>query len=277
MEIRDGLKRKGPKTIIMGGYGINCERETAFAFQHAGADPETVHLNDLIENKRLLEDCNILVFPGGFSMGDDTGSGLAYANMMRNHLEEELEAFRQRDTLALGICNGFQIMTHLGFFPASTDRYGRQETSLVFNTSARYIDTWVNLGIDHQSDCIWARDIYDLMFMPIAHGEGRFYAESTILGLLEHQGQVAFRYVNPDGTNAKEGPANPNGSLDDIAGICDPSGRFLGMMPHPERAILAIQDPRYTSERERMKRAGQELREETHNIKIFRNAVKYFA
>ncbi|MFH1668635.1 MAG: phosphoribosylformylglycinamidine synthase subunit PurQ [Candidatus Woesearchaeota archaeon] len=265
------MTKKGPKTIILSGYGINCERETAYAFDHAGAETEIMHLNDIVTNKQHLENCNILVFPGGFSMGDDTGSGLAYANMIRNHLEDELEAFRQRDTLALGICNGFQMMTHLGFFPVSTKKYGTPETALVFNENARYRDLWVNLSVE-LSDCIWTRSMIN-MHLPIAHGEGRFYASDDIVAKLKHQSQVVLRYMD---SYYIDGPGNPNGSVDCIAGICDPTGRYLGMMPHPERAIVAMQDTRYTRIRERRKRIMTILTEPTTNMDLFRNAVSYF-
>jgi phosphoribosylformylglycinamidine synthase len=284
-------------TIIISGYGINCERETAFAFDRARFTPEEIcrtgirnlldridekdkaritHINELVADPGQVDSCDILVWAGGFSMGDDTGSGLAFAHYAADRLGDALQRFIERDTLSLGICNGFQIMTHLGFFPIAHDGYGQPETALVFNSTARYRDLWVDLSIDKDTDmCAWTRGI-DGLHLPIAHGEGRFYASESVLSRLKQSGQAVLRYTNPDGTPANGGPANPNGSLDDIAGICDPTGRFLGMMPHPERAILAIQQDSYTRDREIARRQGRDLPEETDCMRIFRNAVEYF-
>lgn len=253
-----------PETIIMSGYGINCERETAYSFQYAGCNPKIIHINDLIADQQKLDKCKILVWPGGFSMGDDTGSGLAYANLARDKLGDAIKRFIERDTLSIGICNGFQIMMHLGFFPIGHKNYGVPETALTFNTTARYRDLWVNLINIDKEKCAWTKGI-DNLFLPIAHGEGRFYADKDTMEKLRSSGQIVFKYEK-----------NPNGSLDDIAGICDPSGRFLGMMPHPERAILLIQDPYYTLKREQAARKGEELAEKTNCTQIFHNAVKYF-
>jgi phosphoribosylformylglycinamidine synthase len=266
----------GPETIIMWGMGINCDKETAFAFEKAGADTRIVHIDDLINNRDSLDNCKILVWPGGFSMGDDTGSGLAYANLVKDNLRDQLAGFRQRDTLSIGICNGFQIMTHLGFFPVDRDSYGTPETALVFNDNARYTDRWVHLANrDKEGRCVWTRGVKYLSF-PIAHAEGRFYADKDTMKRLRKSGQIVFKYVTEDYKAAKGGPANPNGSLDDIAGICDPTGRFMGMMPHPERAIFSVQHNLYTLNRELAKRQGRELPDYTEVMKIFQNAVDYF-
>ncbi len=271
-----------PLALLMSGYGINCERETAYAFERAGARSKIMHINDVIANKGVLDECNMLIWPGGFSMGDDTGSGLAYAHYARDNLRDELLTFIDRgDTLSLGICNGFQIMMHLGFFPVGHDDYLTGEavqTALTFNTSARYRDLWVELGdFDVDSRCVWTgRNGLDGLSIPIAHGEGRFYAEPEVLKKLDEGSQVVFKYVDEDGEAAAGGPANPNGSLDDIAGICDPSGRFLGMMPHPERAVLSVQHPLYTLNRESARRDRKDLPEETLWMELFRNAVTYF-
>ncbi|MBW2965405.1 phosphoribosylformylglycinamidine synthase subunit PurQ, partial [Candidatus Woesearchaeota archaeon] len=264
------------ETIIMSGYGINCERETAYAFERAGAKTKVVHINDMIAEPKMLEDCRILVWPGGFSMGDDTGSGLAYAHYAKDRLRDALRRFRERNTLSIGICNGFQIMTHLGFFPVKFDDYGKARTALVFNSNARYIDRWVDIRNTGMIDkCIWTENIGRL-HLPVAHGEGRFYADERTLADLKQRGQVVFTYCTADGKPANGGPANPNGSLDDIAGICDPTGRYLGMMPHPERAILSVQDDRYTRKRELARRKMGELFEETPCMQLFRNAVEHF-
>ena len=299
-------KKPTPRVLLMSGYGINCERETAHAFDLARFSPEEVeyhakdvdgitkliatipdeerariaHINEIIAKPELILQCNILVWPGGFSMGDDTGSGLAYAHFARDNLSKELRDFIERDTLSLGVCNGFQIMSHLGFFPPDQEGYITPEavkTALTFNTSARYRDLWTTVRDDSElRRCAWTGpDSIDFAPIPIAHGEGRFYCTPDTLEQLKQGGQVVFRYAHEDGSSA-EGDDNPNGSLDDIAGICDPTGRFLGMMPHPERAIYTVQNPTQTKMREIAKRRNLELPETTVWMGLFRNAVEYF-
>ncbi len=269
-----------PLALLMSGYGINCERETAHAFEIAGAETRIAHINEVIENPKRIIECQILVWPGGFSMGDDTGSGLAYANYARDKLGDELKDFIKRDALAIGICNGFQIMSHLGFFPTGDDIYLSKDavkTALTFNTNARYRDLWTTVRDDSaQGICAWTDpDSVGVAPLPIAHGEGRFYCSPETLNQLKQSNQIVFRYSHKDGNKAT-GENNPNGSLDDIAGICDQSGRFLGMMPHPERAIYTMQNPEYTKIREIANRGNMKLPEHTVWMNLFRNAVKYF-
>jgi phosphoribosylformylglycinamidine synthase len=267
-----------PRALILSGFGINCERETDYAFEIARARPQIVHINDVIAQKSLIRECQILVYPGGFVNGDDTGSGLACANYLRDRLLEELLRFIESDRLSIGICNGFQIMSHLGMFPVGHDRYltgDAVQTALTFNTSARYRDLWVKLSADPASKCVWTKGI-GMLDLPVRHGEGRFYADDATMQKLRESGQVVFRYVNEDGSPAKGGPANPNGSLDDVAGICDPTGRHFGLMPHPEVAIHRTQDALYTLKRELAKRGGKDVPDETGCMRLFRNAVEYF-
>ncbi|MEK7615791.1 MAG: phosphoribosylformylglycinamidine synthase I [Patescibacteria group bacterium] len=194
-----------PRVIILSGYGLNCEDETAFAFETAGAKADIVHINDVGK----LDQYQILVVPGGFSFGDDTGSGKAFAHKLKAKLGDQLHEFLARDTLMAGICNGFQILTSAGILPGA----------LTHNDSQRYISKWVE--IERVGKSAWLEDI-EKMQVPIAHGEGKFIKDGKI--------DVAFRYVE-----------NPNGSTDDIAGILGYDGRVLGMMPHPERAQFAWQ------------------------------------
>ena len=189
-----------PRAIILSGYGLNCEDETAFAFEQAGAIADIVHINDV----KSLKNYQIFVIPGGFSFGDDTGSGKAFANKLKAKLGGKIEKFLALDTLAIGICNGFQIMTNLGLLPGV----------LTHNDSKRYISTWVEVEVVGRSP--WLEGIKN-MSVPIAHGEGKYIKAGNV--------EVALRYVQ-----------NPNGSTDDIAGILGYDGRVLGMMPHPERA-----------------------------------------
>lgn len=195
-----------PRAIILSGYGLNCEDETAFAFRTAGAETEIVHVNDLNSNFRFsISNFQILVVPGGFSFGDDTGSGKAFANKLKAKLGDEIQNFVARDTLTIGICNGFQILTSFGLLPGA----------LTHNDSGRYQSQWVEVRIDGKSP--WLTE--GTIALPIAHGEGKYWPDP------KNPPVVAMRYVE-----------NPNGSTDDIAGVLGYDGRVLGMMPHPERA-----------------------------------------
>ncbi len=218
-----------PKAIILSGYGLNCEDETAFAFETAGATADIVHINDL----KSLKQYQIMVVPGGFSFGDDTGSGKAFAHKLKAKLGDELHKFLQRDTLMAGICNGFQIITSAGILPGA----------LAHNDSGRYQSEWVEVEVEQ--DGAWLSK--GVVAMPIAHGEGKYIPDP------KNPPIVAMRYVK-----------NPNGSVDDIAGILGYDGRVLGMMPHPERSQFPWQRP-----------PGSQA-EGGHGIQIFRNAVNYF-
>lgn len=261
-----------PNVIIMSGYGLNCEEETAFAFKRAGANEDIVHINDLIDGRKQFADYQILVFPGGFSFGDDTGSGNAFANKIRNHLWEDIYKFVQEDKLAIGICNGFQVMVNLGLLPA-TRGLGEREVALTHNTSARYLARWVDLKVENDSP--WLKGI-DQMSIPIAHGEGNFYAPKNVLTALQKNNQIALTYVYGDMCDYQQLAANPNGSLENIAGITDASGRLLGMMPHPERAIAFTHLPDWTLRKEIYLRNGDALPKEGPGLALFENAVAYF-
>jgi len=254
---------RNPKVLVLSGYGLNCEEETKFAFEKAGAQADIVHINDLVTNKKLLRKYQILSFPGGFSFGDDTGSGKAYANKMKNHLMEELDRFIEEDKLVIGICNGFQIITNLGLLPGA----------LTFNDSARYVDRWVDIKIEGESP--WLEDIDSLM-IPVAHGEGKYYADKKTLNKLKKDKMIAAKYVSGEICRYQSLPVNPNGSLEDVAGVLGFDGRVLGMMPHPERAMFFHQLPHWPYLKEKYKREGKPIPEDGAGIKIFQNAVKYF-
>ncbi len=264
-----------PKVLILSGYGVNCEKETKEAFELAGASADIVHVNDLIDGKRKLDNYQILAFPGGFSYGDDTGSGNALANKLRLNLKEDIMDFVNSGKLVIGICNGFQVLVNLGLLPGFREETGKRQVALTHNTSARYECRWVHLK-SYSKGCIFTKDIEN-MHLPVAHGEGNFFAEPETLDRLNENGQVVFRYCDSDG-NPVYGkfPDNPNGSMQDIAGICDGTGRVLGMMPHPERAIYNLNCPEYPKTKELMKREGR-TPEKINPIAftIFRNAVNY--
>ena len=265
-----------PRVLVLTGYGINCEEETAFAFRVAGASADIVHVNDLIAERSMLDSCQILVLPGGFSSGDDTGSGKALANRIRNNMFDELCRFVERDTLMLGICNGFQVMVNLGIVPALDGFAAGPMAALEHNRNFRYQCRWVDLIIEQQSPSIFTRGI-DRLHIPVAHGEGNFFAPESILTRIEGMSLVTMRYGRPDGTRANgEFPYNPNGSMNDIASICDPSGRIMGMMPHPERGMFFTQRDDWTLLRERARREGKDIPEFADGFTIFSNAVSYF-
>lgn len=251
------------KVLVLSGYGLNCEAETLRAFMRAGCAGDVVHLNDLIERPNLLKKYNILVFPGGFSYGDDTGSGRAYANKVKNNLHTELQEFVARNTLTIGLCNGFQILTHLGLLPGT----------LLHNEHARYIDRWVDIVITSNSP--WLTGIKEFS-LPVAHGEGRYYIDSKGMKELEREGAIVGRYVKGEIATFSNLEGNPNGSLDDIVGVTAYNGRVLGMMPHPERAVSFLQLPHWTYLKETVY-AGKKLPYEGPGVQLFKNAAKYFA
>lgn len=256
-----------PKIIVLSGYGLNCEDETKLAFELAGGVADIAHINELTERPNLLNRYQILAVPGGFSFGDDTGSGLAYANKLKNHLHDELKKFASRDKLILGICNGFQILTNAGLLPGA----------LTFNDNARYTNRWVdiktaNLQKPHSP---WLKSISQFP-LPIAHGEGKFIAEKSTLNTLKQNGQIAFVYTKGEACTYQNLPANPNGSTLDIAGITDHSGKILGIMPHPERAMFFTQLPFWPVLKEKLIRDGKPLPKFGPGLQIFKNGIKYF-
>ncbi|MDP9249250.1 MAG: phosphoribosylformylglycinamidine synthase I [bacterium] len=247
--------QKKPKVMVMSGYGLNCEEETKFAFDWAGGAADIVHLNDLIAEPKILKKYDVLVFPGGFAYGDDTGSGKAYANKFKNHLMKELREFLERDTLVLGICNGFQIVTNLGILPGG----------LVWNKGGRYIDRWVDLKVTGSSP--WLFGIKKLS-VPIAHGEGRYKISAAEYKNMQEKGELAFAYEKGKICEFQNLEKNPNGSDYDIAGVLAYNGRVLGLMPHPERAMFARQSPLWYINKNGPK--------EGPGLQIFKNAIKYF-
>ena len=239
----------------MSGYGLNCEEETKFAFDSVGGEADIVHINDLIKDPKMLSQYEIMVFPGGFSYGDDTGSGKAYANKFKNHLKKELEEFLTRDTLVLGICNGFQIITNLGILPGA----------LTYNKKGRYIDRWVDLEALGSSP--WLKGIKKIS-LPIAHGEGHYVISEKEYNMMNKNKQIAFKYTKGEIAHFQNLEINPNGSDYDIAGVLAYNGRVLGMMPHPERGMFSHQSPLWFKNKSKKKNGD--------GLQIFMNAVKYF-
>lgn len=252
-----------PKALILRAPGANCDLEAEFALQQAGAQPERVHVNRLREQPRLLQSYQLLLIPGGFTYGDDVAAGKILATQMSNFLSDALHRFRDGDRLILGICNGFQVLLKAGLILPPDDE--GPVATLAHNRSGKFEDRWIHLKATPGS-CPFLQGC-DRLHLPVAHGEGNFLCrEEWMLKGLEQSGQVVLRYVDGEG---KPGPypVNPNGSSADIAGVCDASGRVLGLMPHPERHMLPTQHPRWTREG---------LAEEGDGMRIFRNAVKFF-
>ncbi|HZD43101.1 MAG TPA: phosphoribosylformylglycinamidine synthase subunit PurQ [Methanomicrobiales archaeon] len=265
--------RTSEKAVIMSGYGVNSEMETQEALMRAGMASDIVHINDLITGRRALSDYRLIVFPGGFSYGDDTGAGNAYANRVRNNLWDDLKDFLAGDNLILGICNGFQILANLGLVPAFDQDYPR-EIALMPNTKGVLECRFVTLK--PAAENLWTRGI-DHLYCPVSHGEGNFSCSEETLKSLEREGMVAFRYCRDDMSPAGgEYPYNPNGSLADIAGITSADGRVLGLMPHPERALEFVNLYDWPARKERLKREGKPLPIESMNMQFFRNIVDYF-
>ncbi|HOQ91162.1 MAG TPA: phosphoribosylformylglycinamidine synthase subunit PurQ [Candidatus Hydrogenedentes bacterium] len=255
------------KAIVLTGFGINCNRETLRALRRAGADAREVHLTDLASDPAQLLEAHILAIPGGFSFGDHVASGKILANRLRSVLGEPMREFVRAGKLAIGICNGFQVMVKMGLLPLFEGEF-RQEATLAWNDSCRFENRWVTLQVNPETPCVWLRGI-DRIDLPVRHGEGKFIpASPDVLERLKRQGQAALRYVRPDGSPAAGTfPWNPNGSADDIAGICDPSGRIFGLMPHPEAHQDPTNHPLWTR--------WEYLPAEGPGLRLFRNAVEF--
>ena len=285
----ENLKSKipmNPRVLILRAPGTNCEAETAFAFERAGARADTVHLNRLLESKRLTDEYQVLCIPGGFSYGDDICAGRIFGTQMRQHLGEALHRFKDAGKLILGVCNGFQILIKSGVL--LPDRPDEPIATLAFNASGKFEDRWVHLRVEG-SKCVFLSGI-EGMYLPVAHAEGKFVArDAATLDRLEAAGQLVLRYAaeprvsgskfqvssSNETCNLEPGtgndpvpyPACPNGAERCVAGLCDETGRVFGLMPHPERHIDPTQHPRWTRERP----------ERGDGLALFENAVRFFA
>jgi phosphoribosylformylglycinamidine synthase len=221
------------KALVLSGYGLNCDHETAYCLKKVGATAHRVHINDLTRGQCQLNDYDILVFTGGFSWGDDHGAGVLQALRIKKYLEDDLKRFVDRNRIIIGICNGFQTLVNLGILPGFSSQWERQ-VALIHNDCGNFRNAWVKLSINRNSPCVFTQDL-SYMELPIRHGEGKFYADESVLNQLIDNNQVVMRYALDQNTLAgSQFPDNPNGSAFDIAGICDPTGHIFGLMPHPE-------------------------------------------
>jgi phosphoribosylformylglycinamidine synthase len=275
-------------TLILSGFGTNCEKETAHACRRAGAAAASVHtrhINDLYDGSLLLEDYRFLILVGGFLDGDDLGGARACANRFRYRslpsggtFLEALHAFVAGGRLVLGVCNGFQLLVKLGLLPGDRDDGGRapQQVTLTTNARGRFEDRWVRLQADPASPCIFTRGLGEIE-LPVRHGEGRVLGESAALleGLVERN-QAPLRYCGSDGAPTEDYPANPNGSPFGIAALCNPAGTVLGLMPHPEAYNHYTNHPRWT--RRPLDGPDEEdrpHREDGAGLRLFRNAYEH--
>jgi phosphoribosylformylglycinamidine synthase len=282
-----------PRILILRAPGTNCDGETAYAFSRAGGQAEILHVHRVLEAPRLLNDFQVLCVPGGFSYGDDIASGRIFGVQLQHHLADALRQFKSAGKLILGICNGFQVLAKCGLLTDDVSLPGTGVT-LAWNTSRKFEDRWVNLAVD-PGNCIVLAGISQ-MYLPVAHGEGRFFPGDEAVGAeLKRRGQLPLRYIpsvdcpqqraggvaatatgganvtaNSNATNFDQPvayPENPNGSIANVAGMCDETGRVFGLMPHPERHIDPTQHPRWTR---------GEAGETGDGLRLFQNAVQFF-
>ncbi len=264
------------RVCVLTGFGLNCDHETAYAFALAGAEARRVHINALIDGSESLDAFQMLAFIGGFSWGDDHGAGVIQAVRMKTNIGEQLISFVERGNLVIGICNGFQTLVNLGLLPGFDGDYRSRSVAVTYNDCGRFRDDWVHLKVAAETPCIFTRGLDRLEF-PIRHGEGKFYAEQAVMDRLASNGQVVLRYALADGRPAGgRFPFNPNGSLDDVAGICDPTGRVFGLMPHPEAFNHWTNHPDWAREKvrdpEQWKTRSAEI---TPGIRLLKNGVDY--
>lgn len=264
------------KALVITGYGTNCETEMAHACKLGGFDQvDIAHMSELLNDEYRLADYHFLNLPGGFLDGDDLGAGQAGAHRLRyavitatgQRLQEQIFSFIEAQKLILGVCNGFQLMVKMGLLPGFDGQHDKREVSLTHNDSSRFEDRWVTLAVDNQSPCIFTRGL-DTLYFPVRHGEGKFVTlTESILDRIDRMHLGTLRYADPaNGAPTMAYPLNPNGSPNGLAGLCDPSGRLFGLMPHPEAFLHRTNHPRWTRET---------LPEEGQGVALFRNAANY--
>jgi phosphoribosylformylglycinamidine synthase len=251
-----------PRILVLRAAGTNCDMETVYAFELAGGKPERVYIDEL--KKTDLRKYQVLVIPGGFTYGDDIAAGKILANEIKFKYRDKVLDFIEQGNLILGICNGFQVLVKCGILPGFDGYFEDQTVSLITNDSERFEDRWIRMKV-WADRSVFTRGIDKLIYLPVAHAEGKFVVKNKRV-LEKIRDHIVFQYVNEKGS--KPGyPANPNGSVLDIAGICDRTGRVLGLMPHPERHVSSFQHPARTREK---------VPAEGDGLQIFKNAVEYF-
>lgn len=231
---------------ILQSDGTNCDVELHYAFKKAGGNPQFVHINELRNKSKTLKDFQILALPGGFSYGDDVASGKIWAIELISFLRKEIEDFRKKGGLIIGICNGFQVLVRTGLLPFGN--LGKMAATLAPNDSGHFECRWILLN-QEKSKCVFFKESGPVGYFSVNHGEGKFYANNETIKTIEQSNLVVFRYVDEEGNPTQKYPDNPNGSLNAIAGVTDPSGRVLGLMPHPEKFVDITQYPNWRREK----------------------------
>lgn len=253
------------KTMVLRTAGSNCDYETVHAFQQVGSDVSLIHINQIIAGKIQLSEFQILAIPGGFTYGDDISAGKILANELKYKLTDQIEQFISAGKLIIGICNGFQVLVKAGLLPEVNLSNGEQLVTLANNDSGKFEDRWIYLKPISRK-CVFTQGMEKIVHFPVAHAEGKFILkDDSVLQKLQANDQVVFQYTNSAG-DLDSYPWNPNGSDENIAGICDSTGRIFGLMPHPERHFHPTHHPRWTREG---------LKAEADGVAIFRNAVRY--
>jgi phosphoribosylformylglycinamidine synthase len=266
--------------LVLRAPGTNCDLEACYALELARAKPTRVHVNALLESPATLDEYQILLIPGGFSYGDDVAAGKVFANQLRLRLGDHLRRFRDSGKLTLGICNGFQVLVKAGLLPGWNDSGSdSQDTTLANNDSGKFEDRWIHM-LARPGRCVLLQGI-ERLDLPIAHGEGKFVCrDASVFERLNSSGQIVLTYTerqssihSPQSANRDPQirlpyPVNPNGSQANVAGICDPTGRILGLMPHPERHVESTQHPQWTRRTRNVEADG---------LALFRNAVRYLS
>lgn len=254
------------RALVLRCAGTNCDDETMWALREAGAEPERVHLNSFVRGEATFKNYGMLVIPGGFSFGDDIASGKVLANKLLYYLQDPLNEFLEARKPIIGICNGFQVLVKCGLLPGTRGWDGAVTTTLTNNDSGKFECRWTYMKTNSKRS-LFTKGLPEVFPLPVAHGEGKFVPESDkLFKTLEKNNQIVFRYVDSRGRKAGY-PWNPNGSIGDVAGICNMQGNVLGLMPHPERFVYAHQHSHWT-------RLGR-LSRHGVGLQIFKNAVRY--
>lgn len=272
---------KKVKALIISGYGVNCEKEVAVGCELAGAEVDVIHAQKLLNHQIDLDQYQLIVFPGGFSFGDDLGAGKAFANRLSHSrqkgeqsVRDHLQSFVDRGGCILGICNGFQLLVKLNLLPGFSPASSKQQVSLVFNDSNCFENRWSHHRV-LPSTCVFTKGLKQI-YLPLRHGEGKFIAsDDAVIQKLFDQNQIVFQYCTTQGEPADHFPENPNGSTRAIAGICDHTGRILGMMAHPEGFLFFQNHPNWLALKEQSMREHRPLEEGGEGVQLFRNAVHY--
>ena len=289
------MSEKKVKALVLAGFGINCDFETEYVFKLAGAEARRVHVNRLIElgdSPEGLSGAHILALDGGFAWADDHGAGVLLSLKLKAHLGRQLEEFIKAGKLVMGICNGFQALVNIGLLPGFDGDYRSRQVALAANECGNFRNEWVQMLVNGYSPCVFTKGLTRLD-APVRHGEGKFYAPAETLSRLAESNQIVMKYAKPARPGQKRTaphlwgggdlvpaggsfPHNPNGSLDDIAGVCDQTGRIFGLMPHPEAYHSLINHPDWTRIVDAKKRKGFEVKDwDGQGLKVFQNAVNF--